>query len=270
MSNQAQVRLAAAGLAVGYGDALVLRGVSVDLAAGSLTGIIGPNGAGKSTLLRGLSGFLPPRAGTVRLDGADLGGLPAAARARRIAFVPPQLDLLFPLAVEELVAAGRTPHASGWRALGEADRRAVDEALRAADLLDRRHDLLAELSAGQQQRALLATALAQQTDVLLLDEPTAHLDIQHAWDLFERLRGLAAAQGLCVAVATHDLHLAAAFCETVILLDQGAVAAAGPAETVLVEARLAAVYRHPIRVIRHEAGTAFCPVRTPPRGARTD
>jgi iron complex transport system ATP-binding protein len=257
------VRLEAADVGAGYDGTPVLRNVSARFAAGAIAALIGPNGAGKSTLLRCLSGALAPQSGHIRLDGRELASIPGAERAQRIAFVPSTLATLFPSTVAELVALGRVPYRRSWEPLRAADRAAIDRALAEADLADvRDHDYDA-LSAGQRQRALLGMALAQEAGTILLDEPTAHLDVRHAWSLLETLRAACDRGGLCIVFATHDLNLAAAFADQLVLLHHGALVAAGPAGAVLSEDLLGEVYGHPLLVHYGSGQLVITPRRTP-------
>jgi iron complex transport system ATP-binding protein len=235
-------------VSAGYREHLVLSGVSTTVGPGELVGLIGPNGAGKTTLLRLMGGTLPARSGQVQLDGHPLADLSSRNRARRIGFVPQTVSISVPYTVEELVAMGRTPYASAWSPLCVQDRLAVERAIDLMDLAPLRHAVLNELSAGEHQRALVATALAQEPDLLLLDEPTAHLDLHHAWQLMKLIAERTCSQRLAVVICLHDLGLAAAFCTRLLLVAQGGLKADGPREAVLREDILSAAYAHPLRV----------------------
>jgi iron complex transport system ATP-binding protein len=232
------------------GEVRVLDGVTAAAPGGRLTGLLGPNGAGKSTLLRVVGGVLAPDAGSVHLDGADLLALPRRERARRVALVEQEAVAAWPLTVREAVHLGRTPHLSRWGGLTARDHAAVDAALEAAGvsaLADRR---LGTLSGGERQRAHLARALAQEPRVLLLDEPTNHLDVHARLELLALLRSLVAAD-VTVVAALHDLNLAAAACDHVVLLADGRVAAEGPVEEVLVPDVVEPVYGVRCDVLTH-------------------
>lgn len=217
--------------------------------AGEVWGVVGPNGSGKTTLLRALGGLMPCRRGRVLLEGYDVGRMSARKRARLLAWLPQTVELLVSVTVRELVSLGRLPYTSGWMPLSSADRLAVDEALKALDLLEAERPLH-ELSAGEQQRALVAMALAQQPRVLILDEPTAHLDIHHATRLMSTIVQQARARNMGVIVSLHDLNLAAVYCDRLILLSGGRVAAVGAWADVLRQDVLESVYHMPMEIIR--------------------
>jgi iron complex transport system ATP-binding protein len=237
--------LAAVGVAAGYRGRPVLHDASLAVGAGELVGLVGPNGAGKTTLLRVLTGLLRPMAGEVRLDGRSLAAWPRAAIARRVAVVPQEDDEPLPYRVGEIVLMGRAPHRS-WLGLPTApDVAAATAAMATADvggLADRYPD---ECSGGERQRVRLARALAQEPAVLLLDEPTAHLDPHHRWRLYEVLDRLRAERGCAVCVVTHDLHPLLARADRVVLLAGGRVVADGPPRAVAGREALAAVFAVP-------------------------
>jgi len=216
--------------------------VSLKLAAGECWAVVGPNGAGKSTLLRIMAGLLEPHAGSVTVDGHSLNDLSIRDRARRIAFMPQQLPTELADTVTEVVLWGRHPH-RGLGIFESADDRAqAERAMRVTGTLpfaDRRLDTL---SGGEAQRVHLAAALAQQTKILLLDEPTASLDLVHQQDIFRVLRHTAMADGVSVVVVTHDVNLAASYGTHALVLDDGGVAAAGPTKDVLTPEVLSPVY----------------------------
>ncbi len=238
------------GLFAGYGTARVLRNIALALAPGRVTGLLGPNGSGKSTLLRALARLHPPTRGSVRLDGRDLyREVTARAAARRIALVPQEERHAVPLTVRELAALGRTPYLGRWGWPGRADRIAVDRALAGMDLTAAAERGVADLSGGERKRAVVARALAQEAGVLLLDEPTAHLDVRHALDLFGLLRGLAAG-GRAVLVASHELWQLARFCDGLVLLDRGHVTATGTPARVLGSGAAARAFGVRFRLVR--------------------
>lgn len=217
---------------VRLGHAEVLRGLSFRVRAGEYVGLLGPNGAGKSTLLRTLAGVQPLAGGTLLLAGRPLPAWPARERARRVALVRQQTTLSFDFTAEEVVALGRAPHL-GWLApLAPSDRARVAAALAVLDLAPLAARPVPQLSGGEQQRVLLAQALAQDAPTLLLDEPTAHLDVRHQLDLLARVARLAA-EGRTVIAAFHDLPLAARFASRLLVLRDGRIVADGPPAEVL-------------------------------------
>lgn len=234
--------LEALGVSVRYGTREALRGVDARVAPGEMLGVIGPNGSGKSTLVRVLAGVRAPDGGEVRLGGRPLRAIPRRERARTIALVPQETHLSFPVRVRDLVLLGRAPHTGpfGWETA--ADLRAAHDAMERAAVLDLAERDVTELSGGERQRAVLARALAQEPRVLLLDEPTAFLDLKHAVLLLDLVRDLCRTQRLAVAVVLHDLNLAAMYCDRLLLLDRGAVHASGAPRDVLTYADLCAVY----------------------------
>ncbi len=229
----ARLCLEAVGFAYEATTSWRLEDLDLDLECGQLLALLGANGSGKSTLLRLMAGLLPPSTGRVRLEGTDLARWRREERARRIAFLPQRVRALYRCRAREVVELARHPHqVSGWNGGQRADQEAIDRALDEADaraLADRDFDTL---SGGERQRVLLAAALAQGGEVLLLDEPTAALDLPHQVDIFRLLRSRAR-QGRAVAVATHDWNLAAATADRVLVIEAGRPVAIGtPAEVI--------------------------------------
>lgn len=235
--------LSAKDVRAGYGDTDVLRGISFDLHAGEVLGVIGPNGCGKSTLLRALTGLLPLRGGKVAVGGRDLASLGSRERARLCAVQPQTEAPVFDFDVRHFVLLGRHARRSlvGWAAA--ADLNAVEDALACADLHTLAERSVRELSAGEWQRALLARALAQETPVLMLDEPVAHLDPGHRHGVHVLLQDLARNQGKAILCVSHDLNLAAEFSDRLMLVDGGVVRALGTPEEVLQDELLREVFR---------------------------
>jgi iron complex transport system ATP-binding protein len=241
--------LAATRVGAGYGAQLVLSDCTISIASREVVAVVGPNGAGKSTLLRVLAGLLRPRTGSVSLDGADIGGLSRAAIARRIAVVPQILDTLFPFTVREIVALGRTARLGRFGAAAPADAEAVDRAiveLELGPLASRRID---RLSGGERQRAVLAMALAQEADVLLLDEPTVHLDPAHQIATLAQVSRLARDRGLAVLAVLHDLNLASAVASRVVVVDEGRIVRDAPPGEVLTSELVAAIFGSGLEVV---------------------
>ena len=240
--------LEAIDVVVGYNQRDVLRGVSLALYPGEFLGIIGPNGSGKSTLIKALTGILRLRDGQVRLAGRPLRDSSPREQARLVAVVPQVSVPLFAFSVREVVEMGRHPHLGHFASFSPADREAVDEAIALTDVAYLEHRSIDQLSSGELQRVTIARALAQRPRVLLLDEPTAHLDLGHQLDIFELLVRLNRERGLSVLCISHDLNLAAEFCRRLVLLSAGRVFAAGTAAEVITEENLQAVYGALVRV----------------------
>lgn len=224
--------------------------VSVEVSPGRLLAVAGPNGAGKTTLIRALAGLLRLEAGEVRLGGVGLGGLGDRERARMLAVVPQSEASPFPVRVGEMVEMGRYPHLRPWERASRGDRAAVEGAMRRCHVWELASRELDGLSGGEAQRVRIARALAQEAPVVLLDEPTAGLDLRYAMELFGLLAELRG-DGLALLVVTHDLNLAARFADRILLLDRGVARAQGRPADVLSEATLEPVYEWPLRVTRH-------------------
>ena len=236
-------------LTVAYGKKYALQEVSLAVAPGEIAALIGPNGAGKSSLIRAVSGVIGRRSGHVHFNGQDLLALSTYERARLLAVVPQAGQMGGAFTVQQAVLLGRTPHMN-W--LGKASRTDLAEARRAMqqtvleELADRR---IAELSGGEQQRVLLARALAQSTPVLLLDEPTTHLDLQHQTTFLNLVRRLAEERGLAVLMALHDLNLVSLCADRVALLVDGQIMAEGVPDEVLTAGNIEEAYQTPVRVV---------------------
>lgn len=238
-------------LRVTYGGQPVLREISFRVQAGEILGVIGPNGAGKTTLIRTLSGVLPPAAGAVRVAGQDIMALKPVERARRVAVVPQARNLPPAFTGWELVVLGRTPHLNWLGQMSLRDEQRVRQALERADALNLASRRLGELSGGEQQRLLLARAMAQDAPLLLLDEPTAHLDLHHQISLLDQVSVLAHRENLGVVAALHDLNLVSRYADRVALLADGELCALGTPEDVLKADLLERVYQLPLQVIHN-------------------
>jgi iron complex transport system ATP-binding protein len=234
----------------------VLRGVSFGLEAGEKVALLGPNGAGKSTLLKVASGYLAPAAGRVLLGSDDLARLPRRVAARRLGGVAAEETHEFPFRVRESVALGRHAWRSAFGAPTAEDETRVAAALTACELTALADRPLPSLSSGERQRAALARALAQDAEVLLLDEPTAHLDLGHQLRLLAAVAAQAATRRCAVLAAIHDVNLAAGWADRVLLLVAGSLVAQGTPREVLTEERLEAAFGAPVRVLPHPEADA--------------
>ena len=231
----------ARGLRVRLGGERVLDGVSLSVEAGELVGLVGPTGAGKTTLVRTVNGTLAPESGAVELGGERVTALAHRAVARRVATVPQEASLSFSFSVEAAVEMGRTPYVSRFGRTDAADAEAVREAMERAGVTELADRTVTTLSGGERQRVLFARALAQETPALLLDEPTASLDINHQLRALRLVRD-AVEEGKAALAAIHDLNLAARFCDRLVLLADGEVRAEGDPEAVLGDEALAAAF----------------------------
>lgn len=228
------VPIAVSDLSVSFGDVDVLSNVDLSVAAGTFVGLVGPNGAGKTTLLRTIRGTLDPDRGTVRVDGESIHDLSARRASRLVASVPQSTTLSFDFTVEQIVEMGRTPHLRRFGSLDDHDRQAIETAMDRTQVRQFADRAITDVSGGERQRVLLARALAQDAPALVLDEPTANLDVNHAVRTLELVEGLVA-DGKTVVAAIHDLNLAARYCDEIVLLADGAIRAAGAPSDVLTE-----------------------------------
>lgn len=253
------------GVTAGYAGAPVVRDVGLRVRSGEVVGLVGPNGSGKTTLVRVASRALRPRSGRVSVNGVDPYRAVSREAARLVAVVPQDVTPAFAFTVLEMVLMGRTPHQPAWGGGGPEDwarARAAMAATQVHHLADRPID---ELSGGERRRAILAQALAQDAPVLLLDEPTTHLDIRHVLDLLGIVRGLAVREGTAVLAVLHDLNLAASTCDRLVVLHGGTVVAEGIPSSVITPSLLRSVYGVEADVAVDEAtGQPVVRVEPPP------
>jgi len=246
-------------LALSYGERVALRDVSLSLARGELLGVVGPNASGKSSLIRAITNVVTPQHGEVRLDGSPVRRLSQRELAVRVAVVPQNPSLPEAFTVLEVVLMGRTPHLGLLQSEGRADWAAVRRALEQTDACDLAERRIGELSGGERQRVVVARALAQETPLLLLDEPTAHLDVGHQATVLELVRRLCRPPGAdgadgrpkAVLAVVHDLTLAAQYCDRLAMLSEGRLVALGSPHEVLSPQMLASVYRTQVSVFSH-------------------
>lgn len=249
--------LRAEDLVLAYGDHRVIDGLDVQVPEGRVTVLIGPNASGKSTLLRGLARLMTPRAGAVYLDGEPIDDLSPRAVAQRLALLPQAPVAPEGIAVRDLVARGRTPYQRWWRQWSPADERAVDAALAATGMTDLAARRLEALSGGQRQRAWLALALAQDTPLLLLDEPTTHLDLAHQVEVLELVGELNRRDGRTVVMVLHDLNQACRYAHHLTVMREGRIIASGPPGDVVSARLVQEAFGTPVQILT-------CPVSGAP------
>jgi iron complex transport system ATP-binding protein len=240
-------------LDAGYAERPVLHDISLAVAPGEMLAIVGPNGAGKSTLLRALNGALKPRSGNVEVFGRPIGAYDRRALARIIATVAQENSVAFQFSVMEIVLMGRAPHLGSFHLESPHDLAIADVALRRFNLVELAGRPIDELSGGERKRVFLARALAQEPRIILLDEPSAFLDMRHAVEIFACLSTLREQQGLCVVAALHDLNAAALYADRILMLKDGASVGYGSAEEVFTAGRLSEVYELEVTVGRNPA-----------------
>ncbi|MGD8759315.1 MAG: ABC transporter ATP-binding protein [Anaerolineales bacterium] len=235
----------------GYGSRAVLKDVSLTVQPGEVVAVVGPNGVGKSTLVKAASGILPLMAGCVSIAGDNLQKMAPAQRARRVAVVPQAIQLPPAFLSVDVVLSGRTPYLGWLQREGERDRQIARHVMQRTHTLEQANRPVGELSGGEQQRVLIARALTQQAQIMLLDEPTAHLDLQHQNSILKLVRDLAKKDGLAVLLTLHDLNLVARFADRVALLSDGGLRKVGLPNEVLTPEELAPVYGITIHVVPH-------------------
>lgn len=239
------------GVYFSYPDAPVLHNISFEIAPGEMIGIIGPNGAGKSTLLKVMANILPPARGSVRLNGRPLASIPRRMLARQLGYLSQTFQTAFDFTAREIVRMGRFPYVGPLARETAADREMIKQVMRETGVWDLRHRRFSELSGGERQRVVLASALGQQPAVLLLDEPTAALDLKHQARFYDMLRRLQNEKGLTMVTVTHDINLAARFCQRLMVMKKGAVIADDTPEKIVIPPLMASVYEVPVVVIPH-------------------
>ena len=234
-----------------YLNGLVLHDINLSIRAGEIVGLLGPNGSGKTTLIKLVSGILKPVQGEVRLNGSSLSKLSRKSVARSLAVVPQQFHIPYAFTVGEVVMLGRIPFLKAFAEESKIDRQFVSDALELVGISELKKRRFDELSGGERQKVVLAMALAQQPRLLLLDEPTVHLDITHQVEILELVKKLNVEQGLTVIGAMHDLNLAALYFDRLVLLKKGNVWADGAPAQVLTEDIIRNVFSAPVRVESH-------------------
>jgi len=237
-----------AGIDFRYKDAWALRDVSFDVQRGEFLGIIGPNGSGKTTLIRIIDGILVPEKGDISVNGNNIRGMRRRDLARLVAVVPQDSAMIFPFKALEVVMMGRSPHLGMLRFEGDRDFEIARKAMEMTDTISLADRSIDRLSGGERQRVLIARALAQEPEVVLLDESTAFLDIKHQAAFFGLMKTLNRGKGLTVLAATHDINLAAAYCDRIMLLKNGRIRSLGAPGEVITVANIREVYETDVLV----------------------
>jgi len=245
-------------LSLSYGDKPAVDNVSLAIPEGGITCLLGPNGSGKSTLLKSFAGLLPPRSGQVFLDNRPVADWNRRQLALRLAMLPQKPIVPEGIKVRDLIALGRFPHRKWWQRNLTADDSAIGEAMAMTGVLDLEERPVQSLSGGQQQRAWIAMALAQETDILLLDEPTTFLDWGYQLEVMELLSKLNREHGLTVVMSLHDLNQAAQFADRIIVLADGQLKTTGAPKEVITEPLINQVFRVNTKVTLGPSGRPFC------------
>ena len=242
-----------------YASTPVLENVCMELAPSEILGIVGPNGAGKSTLLRCIDRILKPQRGSILLDGQEIKEMSRMEIARRMGYVPQTSTRVFPATVFDTVLMGRRPHL-GWRS-NEQDVEKVLEVLKLLDIVEFALRDFNEISGGQQQKVLIARALAQEADILLLDEPTSNLDIRHQLEAMDIIKKLVKEKGISAIMAIHDLNLGSRYSDRIIMLNSGKIFSAGDPESALTPENIEHIYGVEVKVSNHDGRPYIVPIR---------
>ncbi|HEY9160004.1 MAG TPA: ABC transporter ATP-binding protein [Desulfomonilia bacterium] len=240
-------------LSVGYNKKIVVDDLSFKINPGIFYGIIGPNGAGKSTLFKAASGVLKPWNGSIKLKGIDIYRMPRRELASIIAAVPQFQEAFFPFRVKEFVQMGRYPRRGRFGMLKSSDHQIIYDALKSMRLEELIHKRIDELSGGELQRVHISQALAQEPDILMLDEPTSHLDIGHQTSVLNLIKRRCLSAGIPILMIAHDLNLAAAYCDSLLLLKNGRAFAEGTPSEVLTKRNIESVYDTHVEIIKNES-----------------
>ncbi len=249
-------RLKAGNVTFAYDKEPVIQDIQLEIPTGDFLGVIGPNGSGKSTLLKLLSGLLPPDKNQVRFDGQNISECKRKILAQSIAWIPQDHHLPFPFTVAEVVMMGRHPYLSPLTFENEHDFEITQRAMAQTQTAQFAHRKFNEISGGEQQRVMLASAIAQEPEILILDEPTAALDLKYQIEILSILKRLNQA-GNTIIMALHDLHLASKFCRRLVLLQNGKIVKDGSPEEVLQKEILESVYEVPVTILRNESDGSF-------------
>jgi len=241
-------------LRFGYSHTPVLKGISASIGVGDFVALVGPNGAGKSTFLKVLAGLIRRYTGQVEFDGVPLAKMNSLDLARRVAFVPQETHVVFPFTVGQMVLMGRSPHQAAGLFDSSVDQERADNAMRLTDTLDLATKPFTQLSGGERQRVVLASALAQDPEVLLLDEPTVYLDLKHQIHFYNIVERLNVEQRMTIISVTHDVNLAARYARRMMAVRDGAFVADGSPESVMTPEHLYEIFEVPVAVLRRPDG----------------
>lgn len=242
-------------LSAGYDKDLIISGISLSIPKGSFFGVLGPNGAGKTTLFKVISRLIKPYSGVIRYSGIDITSITRREYARQIAVIPQFQHILPPYTVEEFVRLGRYPHVKRFSPLKKADYEITEEILALLHLVEYRTKKITALSGGELQRVFLAQGLVQRPSLVLMDEPTSHLDITHQIKILDIVKNLSVSTGLTVLIILHDLNLAGAYCDRIMLMKEGRICAEGSPGGVLTEKNIETVYGTRVLVKKDPAGS---------------
>lgn len=237
-------------LRAGYGGVEVLRGIDVAVGSGEFVGVLGPNACGKSTLVKALSGVIAPLGGKVEIGGKAIGEIKPLDLARLVAVIPQSTDIPFPFTGRELVSMGRFPHTGRFSALSPHDEGEIAKAMDETDTGELAGRFVTEISGGERQRLILARALAQSAPILIMDEGTAAMDVHRKIDAFDILKRKNR-EGMTVLCVMHDLNLAALYCDRLVFMKAGRIAADGPTGDVFTSETIEEVYKTPVRILKH-------------------
>ncbi|MFN8007864.1 MAG: ABC transporter ATP-binding protein [Terriglobia bacterium] len=249
-----------------YNSRPILQNIDLQIPRQSILGLIGPNGSGKTTLLKLISRILHPQQGQILIDGQPLDGLRAGEIARKMAVISSEQSFEFPFAVKDIVAMGRFPHLRRWQKLSAQDQSLIDESMRMTAIGHLQDRPISKLSSGERQRVLIARAITQEPSLLLLDEPNAHLDINHQLTVFHLLHRLNREKGMTILVVLHDLTAAAAFCHAIVLLHERRIVKEGRPEDVITAELIRQTYGAEVDVYPNPRGgfpqISFLPLRS--------
>ncbi len=263
------MRLRIRGVGFSYGSVDVLKGITFSVGEGEVLGIIGPNGSGKTTLLRCINMALRPKTGAVLIKDVDSRDMDRREIAQNVGIVPQNTTIQFPFTAFDVVLMGRTPHLGRLAGEGQEDLKIARKAMRTTSTLHLADRAIDEISGGERQRIIIARALTQEPRILLLDEPTLNLDLNHQFEIMELVRELARDTGLLVVLVSHDLNLSSRYCDRLILLDSGRIHSTGRPQDVITEENIRDVYHVHVEIDRNETTGSFhvVPVRATRPGA---